>query len=181
MKTKKCTTCKLEQPLSQYRKDASRFNGIHPTCNNCNKEIQKRWYANNKEKAKEAASKRYHQNKHIINAKRKEKRINNPEEVRAKSRSYYNPITSKVSSWRNAGIKNMTYDRYLQMLESQNNCCAICGLHKDTFQKQLAVDHDHKTGEPRGLLCLNCNNGLGKLKDSVELLEKAINYLKQTI
>ena len=38
METKKCTTCKVVYPLSEYRKDSSRSNGIHPTCNNCNKD-----------------------------------------------------------------------------------------------------------------------------------------------
>jgi hypothetical protein len=181
METKKCTTCKIEQPLSEYRKDASRPDGIHRTCNTCNKEIQRRWYQNNKEKAVEKSFKRYHQKKDIINAKRRQQRINNPEEVRAKARANYNPIAGKVAGWKNAGIKDMTYERYLQMLESQNNCCAICGYHQDNFKKQLCVDHNHKTGEVRGLLCLACNGGIGKLKDSVELLEKAINYLKQSI
>lgn len=181
METKKCTTCKIEQPLSEYRKDASRSNGIHPTCNNCNKEIQRKWYKNNREKAINKSSKRYHKQKDIINAKRREKRINNPEEVRAKARANYNPIAGKVSGWKNAGIKDMTYERYLQMLESQNSCCAICGGHQDDFKRKLCVDHDHKTGEARGLLCDACNGGIGKLRDSVELLEKAIKYLKQEI
>lgn len=179
METKKCTTCKIEQPLSEYRKDASRSNGIHPTCNTCNKEIQRRWYKNNKEKARQTSSDRYQQKKDFINAKRRQERLDNPEKVRAKARSNYNPIASKVASWKNAGIKNMTYDRYLQMLESQNNCCAICGSHQDNFKRQLCVDHNHETGKARGLLCDACNGGIGKLKDSIELLEKAINYLKQ--
>jgi hypothetical protein len=179
METKKCTTCKIEQPLSEYRKDASRSNGIHSTCNNCNKEIQRKWYKNNKEKARKTASDNYHKNKVIISIKRKQERINNPEEVRAKARALYNPIASKIASWRSAGIKDMTYERYLQMLESQNNCCAICGGHQDKFKRKLCVDHDHETGEARGLLCAACNGGIGKLKDSIDLLEKAINYLKQ--
>lgn len=179
METKKCTTCKIEQPLSEYRKDASRSNGIHPTCNNCNKEIQRKWYKNNKEKARDNSSKRYHEKKDIINAKRREKRKNNPEEFRAKAKALYNPITSKAASWKNAGIKNMTYEKYLQMLADQNNCCAICESHVDLFKKQLAVDHNHETGEVRGLLCLACNGGIGKLKDSIPMLEKAIKYLKK--
>jgi hypothetical protein len=178
METKKCTTCKIEQLLSEYRKDASRSNGIHPTCNNCNKEIQRRWYKNNKEKARENSSKRYHENKDFINTKRKQLRKDNPELVRAKARALYNPITGKVSGWKNAGIKDMTYERYLQMLESQNNCCFICGGHQDNFKRQLSVDHNHETGEVRGLLCDACNGGIGRLKDSIQMLEKAIKYLK---
>jgi hypothetical protein len=178
METKKCTTCKIEQALSEYRKDASRSNGINPTCNNCNKEIQRKWYKNNKEKAKKIASKNYHKNKDLINTKRRQERINNPEEVRAKARANYNPIAGKVAGWKNAGIKDMTYERYLQMLESQKSCCAICGAHQDKFKRKLCVDHNHETGEARGLLCDACNGGIGRLKDSTQMLEKAIKYLK---
>lgn len=51
--------------------------------------------------------------------------------------------------------------------------CMIC---KGT--KRLSIDHNHKTEKYRGLLCHNCNIGLGNFKDNVELLEKAIQYLK---
>ena len=51
--------------------------------------------------------------------------------------------------------------------------CAICGSHH-----KLAIDHDHITGEVRGVLCNNCNLGLGKLGDSIDGLERAIAYLK---
>lgn len=43
----------------------------------------------------------------------------------------------------------------------------------------VAVDHDHNTGQIRGLLCNGCNKGLGLFKDSPQLLESAINYLKK--
>jgi hypothetical protein len=179
METKKCTTCKIVYPLSEYRKDSSRSNGIHPTCNNCNKEIQRRWYKKNKEKAKKNSLANYEKKKDIINAKRKKKRADNPEEVRSKARKSYNPIVSKVSSWKNAGIKNMTYELYLKMVSQQNDCCAICSDHRDTMKRNLDVDHDHITGKVRGLLCSKCNTGIGKLKESIDILEKAINYLKK--
>ena len=178
METKKCTTCKIEQSLSEYRKDASRSNGIHPTCNTCNKEIQKRWYKNNKEKAKQIASENYHKNKDQINSKRRQDRLINPEKLRAQARANYDPIKGKVSGWRAAGIKNMTYERYLEMLKNQNDCCAICNTHKDSLKRQLAVDHCHITNEARGLLCDACNGGIGKLRDSIVMLKKAIKYLK---
>jgi hypothetical protein len=179
METKKCTTCKIEKPLFEYRKDNSRNDKLHRTCNTCNNEIQKRWYANHKEKARLNASKRYHEKKDIINAKRREERKNNPEAIRAKARANYNPIKSKVASWKRAGIKDMTYERYLKMLEDQNYCCAICSIHKDLVKRQLAVDHNHDTGEVRGLLCDACNGGIGKLKDSATILLKAIKYLNK--
>lgn len=73
----------------------------------------------------------------------------------------------------------ITYDDYQVLLNKQNWVCAICG--GKTQQKNglisLNVDHDHVTGKVRGLLCFNCNTSLGKFKDDVNLLKKAINYL----
>lgn len=68
---------------------------------------------------------------------------------------------------------------YQLLLESQKGVCAICGTKSCPSGKRFAVDHCHTTGKVRGLLCMECNNGIGKLKDSVELLEKAMVYLKK--
>lgn len=66
---------------------------------------------------------------------------------------------------------------YNQLLMKQGHCCKICGASQSTLSKQLAVDHCHVTGKVRGLLCSTCNTGLGQFKDSVDLLDKARNYL----
>lgn len=80
---------------------------------------------------------------------------------------------------RKLGKYGLTLDGYNQLLASQNQSCAIC---KQTCPsgKKLAVDHDHATSEVRGLLCLNCNNGLGRFRDDPELLTRAIEYLSRT-
>lgn len=66
----------------------------------------------------------------------------------------------------------------LKLIE-QNNCCAICGKHESNFSKNLAVDHNHKTGKVRGLLCKNCNIGIGHFKDDISLINNAIEYLNK--
>lgn len=71
---------------------------------------------------------------------------------------------------------DMTPEDYFEMLESQNGVCWIC--EKEDGDRRLAVDHDHETGEIRGLLCRNCNVGLGHFKDSASLLARAILYLE---
>lgn len=71
---------------------------------------------------------------------------------------------------RNHGI---TKDHYDQMLHEQNHCCAIC--HRLV---SLDIDHDHQTGEVRGLLCRRCNMVLGSVNDDPELLQAMITYLK---
>jgi len=71
---------------------------------------------------------------------------------------------------------SISLDEYNLLLEKQNNVCAIC---KGTCSsgRRLAVDHDHVTNEVRGLLCGNCNTGLGNFKDNIDLLSEAQNYL----
>lgn len=74
----------------------------------------------------------------------------------------------------------LSLDDYDKLLIKQNGVCAIC-KHKETKKgiDFLPVDHNHKTGKVRGLLCNACNWGIGHLKDDIEILENAIKYLKQ--
>jgi len=71
----------------------------------------------------------------------------------------------------------MSEEEYLGMIDEQYGCCAICGSDDETIDGHLHVDHDHGTGEVRGLLCTSCNKGLGLLQDNVDMLESAIKYL----
>lgn len=66
-------------------------------------------------------------------------------------------------------------ESYQELLEKQQGVCAICF---NSCSKALAVDHDHKTGVIRGLLCNKCNRGLGYLQDDLTLLRRAIDYLE---
>lgn len=70
---------------------------------------------------------------------------------------------------------NCTNDEYDERVRMQNGVCAICGEKVDT----LVIDHDHRSGKIRGLLCNSCNWGLGHFKDSVEILRNAIDYLSK--
>lgn len=68
---------------------------------------------------------------------------------------------------------------YAALISKQNNLCAVCGEKQE--RKVLCVDHDHKTGKVRGLLCGNCNVGLGNFRDNIRILQSAIGYLKSSI
>lgn len=71
---------------------------------------------------------------------------------------------------------NMTEKDYQNMLIMQNGVCAICSK-EDVIKKRLSVDHCHKTGKVRGLLCAKCNATLGMVKDNVDILKIMIEYL----
>jgi len=73
----------------------------------------------------------------------------------------------------------LTIEEYNQMFEQQKGCCAICGRHQSELKLTLGVDHNHTTGEIRKLLCRGCNSGIGHFNDDIELLLKAVNYLKE--
>lgn len=77
---------------------------------------------------------------------------------------------------RNYGISFADYDR---MYHEQDGFCAICRLPQNSKRNtRFCVDHDHDTGEVRGLLCDSCNRGIGLLKDDPRLLENAAKYLR---
>lgn len=65
---------------------------------------------------------------------------------------------------------------YERRMKEQQGVCAVC--HKNCSRKtELAVDHDHKTGQVRGLLCQNCNAGLGMFFDDPRIIARAIKYI----
>lgn len=83
---------------------------------------------------------------------------------------------------RNTRLKkqfNLNNNQYQLMLEQQDHCCFICNEKEGVEGRVLSVDHDHATGKIRGLLCTNCNTALGKFKDNIDYLKKAIKYLQR--
>ena len=74
---------------------------------------------------------------------------------------------------------NQLIKDYDKMYEDQDGKCAICKKEK-TITNNFYVDHCHKTKKVRGLLCMRCNSGMGYFKDNASLMEKAIEYLKNS-
>lgn len=117
-------------------------------------------------KDKETRNKRWRE----LHAKTdRQKGISHPEKYKYPNKerdSYYK---------KNYGI---SLDEYNEMFNNQSGCCAICGKHQVEFNKRLSVDHDHETNKIRKLLCQKCNAGLGTYDDDIELLLKAVEYLR---
>lgn len=77
---------------------------------------------------------------------------------------------------RNFGITKEDYDAFSL---KQNDCCAICNKSRICLKQDLDVDHCHKTNKIRGLLCRECNHGVGLFKDDINKIQDSIEYLKQ--
>ena len=75
----------------------------------------------------------------------------------------------------------ITPEGYSELLKSQNGTCAICKQPETATRlgkvKALAVDHCHQSGAIRGLLCADCNTGIGKLRENTSIFLSAIRYL----
>mgnify|MGYP001592826725 CR=1 FL=1 len=94
-----------------------------------------------------------------------------------KSRHKKELSTKSVRKIRLAEL-GLSLEDYDKLFESQNGGCAICGGQNPSGNR-LAVDHSHTTKKVRGLLCVNCNMGLGCFKDTPKLLLKGLNYIME--
>lgn len=149
--------------------DAARWRAKNPESY---QESQRKYKAKPEAKAKaRIAQQKYRENnREEINRKKREKRnALGPEEAKK--------INRRENLKRNYGITPEEYDA---LSEAQNGLCAICERPETRkgMEGQLVVDHCHDTNEVRGLLCSECNVGMGKLNDDPDLLRKAIDYLE---
>jgi hypothetical protein len=74
----------------------------------------------------------------------------------------------------------LTPQSWRELFDSQDSRCAICGT-EDNGKKRFHVDHDHDSGEVRGILCTTCNVGIGSFKDDADLVFKAFSYLTMAV
>jgi len=103
-------------------------------------------------------------------------RAKNPERYKKNREAYQRNNAFRAKLLR----MNLSDSFYAETLEKQNGKCAICKAEKyDRLGRRFAIDHCHDTGKIRGLLCSQCNVALGMFKDSEEVLENAIKYLRQ--
>ena len=73
----------------------------------------------------------------------------------------------------------ITVGQYERLLEVQGGCCAVCQKNALVFKTRLAVDHNHKTGEIRGLLCYRCNKFVIGRNTDPSIFQSAAAYLRQ--
>jgi hypothetical protein len=146
-----------------FRKDRSRTSGRYPYCKSCEKAGKRAWYLQNADHAKSKAKTNRSKNKDKYAAVKKKWQQANPDKIRA--------IALKYNF-------NISLEKYSQMLQSQHGVCAICRITPEEGT-WMCVDHDHKSGAIRGLLCGPCNKMLGFARDNEETLESAISYLRK--
>jgi hypothetical protein len=106
-------------------------------------------------------------------------KLKDPEKLKQRQKSYYERRKLMFSDRHLKTNYGITKEQYELLLKEQNNACAICLKPSSSFQRALSVDHDHKTGQIRGLLCITCNLGLGCFNDDRKLFTNALIYLRR--
>lgn len=160
---KVCKTCGEEKVLTDFRVSSNKKykHGRTPHCKICVSSYERNRVMSNPEK------------KAKLYAKHNIYRKNNPEIFKSK-------LKHIITQYNKLGIQ-ISEEEYNKVLKEQNNRCAICNNHDYRSGRliKLSIDHCHDTLKFRGLLCGNCNRALGLLKDDVEVLKKAIEYLNR--
>lgn len=167
-----CSKCKTEKEEQQFGKDARTLDGLKCWCIDCDrtykKEYARKWKAKNSRRHKATRDRYQAAHKAKIAQASARYREMNPYALQSCIIKKYWPDMSGREA----------VAEYMRMFELQGGRCKLCGIHRNDCKKNLSVDHDHKTGKVRGLLCQKCNIGIGLLNHEILLLEKAITYLK---
>lgn len=127
---------------------------------------------------KEYAKNYYLKNKECLLAYRRQHYLDNKEHYHERISTWVkeNPLARKNTRLKN--MYNITIEDYKKLFDEQNGCCVGCGLKHSELKRGLVVDHDHKTGKVRGLLCDPCNRALGGVRDDIKILKNLIKYLE---
>jgi hypothetical protein len=131
------------------------------------RESSKRWREQNRERMKECQRRWRKKNKKRLKEDKKTWLEKNRERVKK---------TDRLCKMKR--IYGLTEEGFNSLLEVQQGCCAICGCAEPKGKGNWHVDHNHETGEVRGLLCSQCNPGLGKFKDSPSILRAGADYIE---
>ena len=148
--TKRCCRCKETKTLDLFHKSSREYLGVGRHCKTCSYELHKNWIEKNPKKAA---------------ALQKKWRDTNPR------RSKDHGLKQKY------GLPMGAFEK---MLKEQGGRCKLCGTDKPGGKGDFHVDHCHTEGHVRGLLCHNCNVGIGNFHHDISKLELAIAYIKTT-
>lgn len=184
-----------KERFSYKTKNGELKEGFQLRCNQCRREKNRKYKLNNPDKHKETSSRKRNEERRLYreglieiepkaNIWARQDRKNNPEKYKEWARLQ----REKLGQYRNTREVcrrlNTSVDIYYEMLKKQDKKCAICKLEEKRKSRSgnicaLSIDHCHKTGQIRELLCHDCNTGIGKFKDNIDLLKQAIAYLEK--
>jgi hypothetical protein len=136
------------------------------------------YYMANKDKLQQQAKEYREKNKDKLKEARRLKHAENKDKINELARLRRTPEKNKRIALKS--MYGLTLEQYNSMLNKNNGKCPICGVEfeKGRNGKQPCVDHCHKTGKVRGIICSKCNAGIGNLNDNIQRIRKAADWLE---
>lgn len=165
VKMKFCGGCEKNRLLTDFQKNASKPDGLQTQCRECFKKLNKKYLDEHPTFSRDKARRYRLQDPSKVNDRMYQYRIRHPERHREAVKRSQRKLRYGI-----------TQDQYEKMVAKQNGLCAACG-RPDPRHKNLCIDHDHRNGKIRGLLCHGCNRALGMIEDSRDRLFGLIRYL----
>ncbi|MHA2123226.1 MAG: endonuclease domain-containing protein [Promethearchaeota archaeon] len=181
-----CNKCKKEKEYESFNKDSSKKDGLHTICKSCSRTNSAKYYKNNKEKIKKDVAKWAQENKEKMRKYASKYYNNNKEKAKESNRKWKNRNKNKINEKRRKKIKrrlepyDISFEKFHQMLNNQNNKCLICNRNFDYRSRSTrpTIDHNHYTNKIRGLLCFKCNIGISMFNENIDILKHAIGYIE---
>lgn len=174
---KQCPDCKVTKTELEFYPDKRKI--LSTYCIECTKIRNKKYTEKNRERHKKWCKVSAKNNKEKISERRKQYYLDNKQKISEVQKIWTLSNREKIREAHLKRTYGIDLEYYNNLLTKQDSSCAVCKRHKDEFKKNLAVDHDHKTGEIFGLLCDYCNRRLiGRDRDPEKFLS-AHNYLRQ--
>lgn len=152
VREKCCTRCRSVKSIDQFNRNRQNRDGFQSACKSCQQERHREWYVRNSES---------------VIARTRQWAADNPEKAKA-----------AAARGQRRRLYSLSPSEYDQLMQDQLGKCGACGDCFGTTSPH--VDHDHETGEVRGLLCGNCNRALGLLLDSPERVGGLARYLRRS-
>lgn len=151
---KVCSKCKKEKPFSDFYKDKNRKDGFRSSCKLCDKPRHQQYYKKHKDKWP------------------------------VRNKKYYKLHRKERNQYYAAYAHGMTIAERESFIINKGNRCEVCNIsresHFEIFNKDLCIDHCHKTNINKGVLCCMCNSAAGHLRDNPDLTYKLFEYLERT-
>lgn len=178
---KRCSRCDLPKEIGEFRKRPENKDGYGNMCSDCRNTRRRTQYQQEKEKIRAQQAAWYRRNKTKV-------AIDN--QIYREDPTHKARMRQQQAEWRRTHKEHirlqerrrrlerygLTPDGFDQLLAAQNGMCAICNTTR-LGSRNLCIDHNHKTGKIRGLLCVACNMAIGYMKDNPARLKAAADYL----
>lgn len=176
--TKICSRCKVEKFVYAFAPRKNYRFKVSCRCRDCDRLVNRETHYRHIEKYR--AQKRKYASEHKVEREAYNKiwRDKNPAKVKAIFQRAYTKNPDRFANARLMHEYGISLDKYNELFQIQKGLCAICDSSCKSG-KRLSVDHNHDTGEVRGLLCRICNTAIGFFGDDIKKLRKAIAYIEK--